>query len=95
MLSRPSAFPAESSRVFYRLLEQASLVRAGEAPVTFDVPVVLSTGAYTLHLGVLDDRSGRWGASRLSLFVPEFDTGGLRMSTTVRSMLISRRLQHS
>jgi GWxTD domain-containing protein len=63
--------------------EPVKLTRPANGPSTFEMPLSLPVGHYTFNLGVLDDISHSAGTRRIPLFVPDFDSRGLVLSSVL------------
>jgi hypothetical protein len=59
------------------------LERDEEGNVLYDVPFQLQPGNYSLYLGVLDDQSNTVGTKISPLEVPDYNKGGLVLSSLV------------
>ena len=69
--------------VVYQFEEPTTLTKSEDNLTSFDVPLQLPPGEYTLYLGVRDDKSARVGTQIKSLEVPDYNRGGPVLSTTL------------
>ena len=63
----------------------AETASSGELSLDLQASLFLEPGAYTFHLRVLDNYSGKMGTSHREVRVPEFDSGGLALSDLILS----------
>ena len=69
--------------VVYQFEEPTTLTKSEDSLTSFDVPLQLPPGEYTLYLGVRDDKSARVGTRIESLEVPDYNREGPLLSTTL------------
>ncbi len=63
----------------------AETAASGDRNLDLQASLFLEPGAYTFHLRVLDNYSGKMGTSHREVAVPDFDSGGLALSDLVLS----------
>ncbi|MFQ5790279.1 MAG: GWxTD domain-containing protein [Acidobacteriota bacterium] len=66
----------------YQFEEQTSLTKAGDG-ASYEIPVQLQPGEYTLYLGVRDDQSALAGTKIMPLEVPDFSVDELKLSSVL------------
>jgi hypothetical protein len=67
----------------YQFEEEATLERGDDGRVTYELPIQLQPGKYTLYTGIRDNSSSTAGTAIEEMEVPDFYAGDLVMSSVV------------